>query len=158
MKNKYRIYYYILSLVVLIVFVALYRVVRVKDISLDKLSQIVESNTDVTVMDKGDDNKLKKLYYLNPKDIDSYVLYSPKSNMDANEILMVRVKNEKDMDEIKAKVQERIDKQSNSFKEYRPEEYETIKSCYYKQQGLNLILIISKDSDKLASEINNLYR
>ena len=140
MKNykNYKNYYYILAVAILIIFIALYQVLKVEDI--------------------GDSSKLRKLYYINKNEVEDFILYSPKSNMDANEILILKAKSEEDIDKLKVKVEGRIKKQSDSFKSYRPEEYDIISNRVLDIKGKHLILIISRESEEIEALINKDFK
>jgi len=157
MKN-YKNYYYILIAAILITFIALYQVLKVKDVDMDSLRQSLSQIIDSEHMDIGDSSKLRKLYYINKNEVEDFILYAPKSNMDANEVLILKAKNEEDIEQLKVKVEERIKKQSDSFKNYRPEEYDIISNRVLDIKGKYLILIISSESEKIEAAINKEFK
>ncbi|MFR1707483.1 MAG: DUF4358 domain-containing protein [Clostridium sp.] len=160
MKNykNYKNYYYILAVAILIIFIALYQVLKVEDIDMDSLRQSLSQIIDSEHMDIGDSSKLRKLYYINKNEVEDFILYSPKSNMDANEILILKAKSEEDIDKLKVKVEGRIKKQSDSFKSYRPEEYDIISNRVLDIKGKHLILIISRESEEIEALINKEFK
>lgn len=158
MDNRYKKYYMILIAVVAVIFISLYSLVRVKSASIKDIDTAIVSSTDVSVMDKGDEEKLKKLYYLNITDINEFTLYAPKSNMEANEILVIEAKDKAALSTIKSKVQQRMSNQSSSFKDYRPDQYEIIKHAILREEGLKLICVISKDSSNIIKAINHVFK
>lgn len=157
MKN-YKNYYYILTVAILITFIALYQVLKVKDVDMDSLRQSLSQIVDSEHMDIGDSSKLRKLYYISKNEVEDFILYSPKSNMEANEVLILKAKNEEDIEHLKVKVEERVKKQSDSFKNYRPEEYDIISNRVLDIKGKYLILIISSESEKIESAINKEFK
>ncbi|WP_346870711.1 DUF4358 domain-containing protein [Clostridium sp. UBA5119] len=156
--KKYKNYYYILIAAVLIVFIALYQILKVKDADMDSLrndlSQIINSEH----MDVGDSSKLRKLYYISKNEVEDFILYAPKSNMDANEVLILKGKSEEAIEQLKVKVDGRIKKQSDSFNSYRPEEYDIISNRVLDIKGKYLILIISRDSATIEAAINKAFK
>lgn len=156
--KKYKNYYYILIAAVLITGIALYQVLKVKDADMDNLRQSLSQVIDSEHMDVGDSLKLRKLYYISKSEVEDFILYSPKSNMDANEVLILKAKNEVDIEELKVKVEERIKKQSDSFKSYRPEEYDIISNRVLDIKGKYLILIISRESATIEAAINKEFK
>ncbi|HAK42456.1 MAG TPA: hypothetical protein DCM59_06795 [Clostridium sp.] len=157
MKN-YKNYYYILTAAILITFIALYQVLKVKDVDMDSLRQSLSQIIDSEHMDIGDSSKLRKLYYISKNEVEDFILYSPKSNMEASEVLILKAKNEEDIEQLKVKVEERIKKQSDSFKNYRPEEYDIISNRVLDIKGKYLILIISSESEKIEAAINKEFK
>jgi hypothetical protein len=156
--KKYKNYYYILIATVLIIFIALYPVLKVKDADMDSLrnnlSQIINSE----LMDVGDSSKLRKLYYISKNEVEDFILYAPKSNMDANEVLVLKGKSEDAIEQLKVKVEGRIKKQSDSFNSYRPEEYDIISNRVLDIKGKYLVLIISRDSATIEAAINKAFK
>ncbi len=156
--KKYKNYYYILIATVLITFIALYQVLKVKDADMDSLRKNLSQVIDDKQMDIGDSSKLRKLYYISKNEVEDFILYAPKSNMDANEVLVLKGKSEEVIQQLKVKVEGRIKKQSDSFNSYRPEEYDIISNRVLDIKGKYLILIISKDSATIEAAINKEFK
>jgi len=156
--KKYKNYYYILIATVLITFIALYQVLKVKDADMDSLRKNLSQVIDDEQMDIGDSTKLRKLYYISKNEVEDFILYAPKSNMDANEVLVLKGKSEEVIQQLKVKVEGRIKKQSDSFNSYRPEEYDIISNRVLDIKGKYLILIISKDSATIEATINKEFK
>ncbi|WP_346874159.1 DUF4358 domain-containing protein [Clostridium sp. UBA5988] len=157
MKN-YKNYYYILIATVLITFISLYQVLKVKDADMDSLRKNLSQVIDDEQMDIGDSSKLRKLYYISKNEVEDFILYAPKSNMDANEVLVLKGKSEEVIQQLKVKVEGRIKKQSDSFNSYRPEEYDIISNRVLDIKGKYLILIISRDSATIEAAINKEFK
>ncbi len=156
--KKYKNYYYILIVTVLITFISLYQVLKVKDADMDSLRKNLSQVIDDEQMDIGDSSKLRKLYYISKNEVEDYILYAPKSNMDANEVLVLKGKSEEVIQQLKVKVEGRIKKQSDSFNSYRPEEYDIISNRVLDINGKYLILIISRDSATIEAAINKEFK
>jgi len=156
--KKYKNYYYILIATVLITFISLYQVLKVKDADMDSLRKNLSQVIDDEQMDIGDSSKLRKLYYISKNEVEDYILYAPKSNMDANEVLVLKGKSEEVIQQLKVKVEGRIKKQSDSFNSYRPEEYDIISNRVLDIKGKYLILIISRDSATIEAAINKEFK
>lgn len=156
--KKYKNYYYILIATVLITFISLYQVLKVKDADMDSLRKNLSQVIDDKQMDIGDSSKLRKLYYISKNEVEDFILYAPKSNMDANEVLVLKGKSEEVIQQLKVKVEGRIKKQSDSFNSYRPEEYDIISNRVLDIKGKYLILIISRDSATIEAAINKEFK
>jgi len=156
--KKYKNYYYILIATVLITFLSLYQVLKVKDADMDSLRKNLSQVIDDEQMDIGDSSKLRKLYYISKNEVEDFILYAPKSNMDANEVLVLKGKSEEVIQQLKVKVEGRIKKQSDSFNSYRPEEYDIISNRVLDIKGKYLILIISRDSATIEAAINKEFK
>lgn len=126
-----------------------------------KVSEIVTSikkDTDLSSMNEGNKSKLRKTYGISYRKLEEFAFYSPKTNMEANEILILKLKDQQDMESIKEQVEERIEKQANTFKDYAPKQYELLESHILDIKGNYLILVVSKNADKIMKDINNSFK
>ena len=156
-KIAYSLLYLLLIVIVLNVFTMMYNVIKVKDASVTDINRNLKKTPYISRMTKGDSRTLRRQYGINKDEAEKFLLYAPKSNMDADEILVLKTKSQDDLKVIKEKVQSRIDKQEKSFMQYRPKEYEIIKKCVLKEEGEYLILIISKDSSKIEKTVDDCF-
>lgn len=147
--EKEKIRYIALVLGILIFFVVAYQFVKVKDLDLDLVrSSIKDLKLENSQLADGKD--LRNNYGLDEKDLEDYVYYKPRTNMDAEEILVIKSPRAKDF---KALVDQRIKKQEESFKNYAPDKYELLEARYYELEGDYLILLVSEKKDDLLKMI-----
>lgn len=118
----------------------------------------IKENVDIKEMRKADENKLKKLYNIDSKDIAEFVLYTAPSNLKADEIAIIKVKDPNQLDDIKSKLEERVKAQDKSFKDYLPEEYYIIEKNQIKAKDNYIILAISKDVDKIVNSFEASFK
>ena len=52
----------------------------------------LEENINLDSINVGDEKTLKNLYYINIRSIEDFISYAPKSNMDVEEILILKLK------------------------------------------------------------------
>ena len=83
-----------------------YQLVKVKNLDFATLGANVEKKVSMENFVKGNDLSLRKLYGINKIEVEKYISYVPKSNMMANEILIVKAKPEY-ADAILARIQKR---------------------------------------------------
>jgi Domain of unknown function (DUF4358) len=157
-KDRYFKYYIIELVVVIVIFISAYPVLRVRDLDMNGVRNSLESFKNNETMEEGDIKSLRKLYYINKNQVEDFVSFVPKSNMNANEILVLKVKDEKDIPTTKSGIEERIKKQGESFKNYRPEEYNLIENAILEVEGNNIIFIISKDSSQIKEAIDSNFK
>ena len=158
MKFKYKIYYRLLAVLVVVVFVGLYKVLEVKDINISEIRNAIINSTDVSVMDEDDGTKLRKLYGVNKYDLDQFIYYGPKSNMEANEILIIKPKNDSDTEKIEKAITNRINTQSDSFRNYNKEKYEILSNHILEKKDGYIILLISKDNEKIKQSLDYVFK
>ncbi|WP_411168128.1 DUF4358 domain-containing protein [Clostridium sp. MB05] len=157
-KDRYFKYYIIELVVVIVIFISAYPMLRVRDLDMNGVRNSLESFKNNETMEEGDIKSLRKLYYINKNQVEDFVSSVPKSNMNANEILVLKVKDEKDIPTIKSGIEERIKKQGESFKNYRPEECTLIENAILEVEGNNIIFIISKDSSQIKEAIDSNFK
>ncbi|MBF1052096.1 MAG: DUF4358 domain-containing protein, partial [Peptostreptococcus sp.] len=133
-SSIYRKKYLVLALVVVLIFVLAYQLVKVKNLDFATLGANIEKKVSMENFVKGNDLSLRKLYGINKIEVEKYISYVPKSNMMANEILIVKAKPEY-ADAILARIQKRVDAQSKSFKNYAPDQYKIMSSSLLKKKG-----------------------
>ena len=158
MKFKYKISYRLLAVLVVVVFVGLYKVLEVKDINISEIRNAIINSTDVSVMDEDDGTKLRKLYGVNKYDLDQFIYYGPKSNMEANEILIIKPKNDSDTEKIEKAITNRINTQSDSFRNYNKEQYEILSNHILEKKDGYIILLISKDNEKIKQSLDYVFK
>lgn len=150
-SSIYRKKYLVLALVVVLIFVLAYQLVKVKNLDFATLGANIEKKVSMENFVKGNDLSLRKLYGINKIEVEKYTSYVPKSNMLANEILIVKAKPEY-ADAILARIQKRVDAQSKSFKNYAPDQYKIMSSSVLKKKG-DYIYFISYENVDLINKI-----
>ena len=150
-SSIYRKKYLVLALVVVLIFVLAYQLVEVKNLDFATLGANIEKKVSMENFVKGNDLSLRKLYGINKIEVEKYISYVPKSNMMANEILIVKAKPEY-ADAILARIQKRVDAQSGSFKNYAPDQYKIMSSSVLKKKG-DYIYFISYENVDLINKI-----
>ncbi|WP_456095709.1 DUF4358 domain-containing protein [Peptostreptococcus sp.] len=150
-SSIYRKKYLVLALVVVLIFVLAYQLVKVKNLDFATLGANIEKKVSMENFVKGNDLSLRKLYGINKIEVEKYTSYVPKSNMMANEILIVKAKPEY-ADAILARIQKRVDAQSKSFKNYAPDQYKIMSSSVLKKKG-DYIYFISYENVDLINKI-----
>lgn len=73
-------------------------------------------------------NQFKKEFLLNPNDYDGVVYYSSDSVIQVRELLVVRLKNEEQSEQLIENIQKRIEQKITLFKGYSPEEEALLRS------------------------------
>lgn len=150
-SSIYRKKYLVLALVVVLIFVLAYQLVKVKNLDFATLGANIEKKVSMENFVKGNDLSLRKLYGINKIEVEKYISYVPKSNMMANEILIVKAKPEY-ADAILARIQKRVDAQSKSFKNYAPDQYKIMSSSVLKKKG-DYIYFMSYENVDLINKI-----
>ncbi|MBY0756280.1 DUF4358 domain-containing protein [Clostridium sardiniense] len=123
-----------------------------KNISVNNIVKEIEVAHDLSSMRKGDSKVLKRYYGLNSNDLEEFCLYLPSSTMDVDEILIVKVKNKKQIESIEDSMEDRANKQLESFKDYAPEQANLIENNEIAVRGNYVIFVISKDAEAIKDK------
>lgn len=129
-----------------------------KEPSIDEIDQNINDNIDISNMVLSDNAKLEKLYDIDIEEIEECKLYTAKTNIEANELLLLKVKDGEDVEDIKEEINERIESQANSFKDYLPDEYYLIEKHVLKSNGNYIIFVISEEAEKIENIFDESFK
>ena len=120
----------------------------------DILCEIVNEDSDEIFKD-GTSKEFKRYYGLNINDYENVMLKMPNSNMDVNEILIVKVKNENDIQLLEDAIDKRVENQGNIFKDYAPEQYSIIQDYELYVKDNIVLFLISKNSEQIKKNFKD---
>ncbi len=92
---------------------------------------------------------LKKYYGLEPEMYDEAVLYFPITNMDAEELLILKLADPSQAEAAAAAIQERNQSQINVYEGYAPEQYALCEDAVIDVQGHYILYVVHKDADRI---------
>lgn len=78
--------------------------------------------------------------------------------MEANQILILKVENQDDIDDLLENIESTIESQSNNFRDYSPDQFELLENHTLEVKGNYIILIVSKDVVKIAKAVNDSFK
>ncbi|WP_291580161.1 DUF4358 domain-containing protein [Clostridium sp. UBA6640] len=122
-----------------------------KNISAAEIGEKIKQAANQDEMKEGDNDKLQKLYDINADEIENFVLYVAPTNLKADELAVIKVKDANDVESVKERLSKRVEEQGKSFKDYLPDEYFLIEKHVLKTKDNYVLLAISKDADKIES-------
>lgn len=91
-----------------------------------------------------EDRMVKRFYGLNPKDYEGVVLFVPADNMDVHEVLVVKLKEESQAEQVKAAIQKRLDTQLKSFEGYGAEQVALLKDHVLEVRGNYIFYMVGE--------------
>ena len=100
-------------------------------------------------MEKGDSKSLKRFYKLNANDYEGAILYTPKSTMDVNEVLIVKVKDKSQIESLEDSIDSRINYQLQSFSGYGPQQCALVDDYELKTKGDFVFFAISENANEI---------
>lgn len=107
------------------------------------------SNCNLEAMQKGDGKSLRRFYGINPNDLEEFVIYTPKSNMDVDEMLLVKVKNLDQIESIEDSIDSRVNKQIENFNGYGAEQVALLENYEIKIKDKYVFYAVSNDAEKI---------
>lgn len=119
------------------------------DKSVDQIEQSMIKEVKFEKMEKGDSKSLKRFYKLNANDYDGVILYTPKSTMDVNEMLIVKVKDKSQIESLQDSIDSRINYQLQSFSGYGPEQCALVNNYELKTKGNFVFFAVSENAEEI---------
>lgn len=143
----------ILATAVLILFIFLCVRSDVRDdVSINEFKDtLVARSAHPEKMNESGAMKLRALYGLSANDYEETAVYIPVSNMDAQEMLLVRCRSEEQTKEVEAAMKKRIDDLVNLFESYGVEQMGIINKAVVKVKGLYCLYVCDENSTKILS-------
>ncbi|MCF0146638.1 MAG: DUF4358 domain-containing protein [Eubacterium sp.] len=139
-------------LVLLLVFLATrFSGSKVSTAAYEDVAAAVEEMADSSGMQKGDAQMIRRLYGLNPDDYLGMMLYYPSTNMNAEELLLVKLSEGKPDPEVEKQVVSAIEKrrqqQMDTFDGYAMEQYAMVEKALPDVQGNYVLYAAGEDAD-----------
>lgn len=100
-------------------------------------------------MQREDAEKLQKIYRIEASDVADFVLYTALSNVKADELAVIKVKETSETESVMDQIRQRIAAQTVKFKDYRPEEYHLIEKHVLKSKGPFVFFAVSQDAGRM---------
>ncbi|WP_268626784.1 DUF4358 domain-containing protein [Paenibacillus alvei] len=125
------------------------------NVSAAKIEHQMKQSVKLDKLKKGDAHKLKKLYDLGSEQVEDFLLYTASSNVRADEIVVLKVKDESLIDSVKASIAQRIDAQAVKFKDYRPDEYALLEKHVLKVKSRYILFAISADAEQIEKAFDS---
>lgn len=109
------------------------------------VQEAVLSAADLTPMAEGDNQTIKRLYGLSASDFEGIMLYYPTTNMGAEELLLIKLKDVSQQEDVKSAIESRIETQKKSFDGYGVDQYAMLEKAVIEAQGNYVLLVVAAD-------------
>ena len=109
------------------------------------VQEAVISAADLTPMAEGDNQTLTRLYGLSASDYENVLLYYPTTNMGAEELLLIQLKDLSQQQAVKDAIESRLDTQKKSFDGYGVDQYAMLEKAVVEVQGNYILLVVAND-------------
>lgn len=146
---KFIPYIQIILLILLAVFItAMNQSEENSAVAFSEVEEKMEASLNLTGMSRGNNRMFKRFYGLNPSDYEDICFYAADSNMDAEELLIVKLKDNSQGEAVRAAVKKRLQTQMESFDGYGVEQYQLLEKHELVERGNYLFYVVHKDAAK----------
>ncbi len=115
----------------------------------------VTAQLDLSNVQEGTNSDLKKYYGLSASDYEGVVYYAPVSNMDAEELLIIKLKDTSQADTVESAIQSRLETQKNTFDGYGVEQYNLLEKSVLDVKGNYILYVVHADASKADQAFKN---
>lgn len=125
----------------------------ISDASIEDVSQaVIEAmGDDAETMKEEDGRAFKRDFGLSANDYEGVVYYAPASNMEATEVLVVKLSDTSQQQELRDTVETRISQQLNTFEGYAPEQAGLMKDAVLDIQGNYVLYAVGSNAQAARS-------
>ena len=114
-----------------------------------QVAEAVLAELDLTQMQQADNQMVKRLYGLSPSDYEGLTLWYPITNMEAQEVLVIKLADPAQADAIRAAVEKRLETQKKSFDGYGIEQYDLLTNhSILEVQGNFVLFVVNENAEK----------
>lgn len=144
----------ILFVILIVVYIGMsVKGATVSQTSFDQMSKVIakyqNKNTQL-----GNNQAVKRLYKLNPADYEGVLLYQPSSTMNAEEILVIKLKDKSQANDVKNAIEARKKSQLNTFKGYGATQTDLLNKSIIDVQPNYILYVV----DPQASLIDDAFK
>ena len=112
-----------------------------------EVAEAVVETIDMENMLEADNQLIKRFYGLDPASFEGCILYYPTTNMMAEEVLIVKLKDMSQQAQVRAAIEKRIETQKSTFEGYGVEQFELLtNNAVIEVRGNFILFIVNADS------------
>lgn len=127
---------------------------RVSKTDFDTMSKAIEKAVDVFTMELADNQRVKRFYGLDPAQFENVLFYCPTSNMGAEELLLIQLKDVNQAESTKEAIEKRLATQKKNFDGYGTYQTAMLNEAQIVVKGNYILFISSENPDKVVSTFN----
>ena len=121
----------------------------------EEVAQAVEGRLDTEVLVKQDAQALKRYYGLNGADYEGVLFYSAEFSISAEEVLLIEVRSEQQVQEVRDAIEDRLESRKHTFEGYAPEQAQLITQAQLQVRGRFVFLAVSAEAENYVSAFAN---
>lgn len=114
--------------------------------SFDEVAGSVEAGINTERLNRQNAQALKRYYGVNSADYEGVLFYTSKESISAEEILLVKAKNDRQVQILKDVIHERLENRKDIFENMAPEQVELLERAQVIVRGRFVFLAVSQDA------------
>lgn len=130
---------------------------RISTTDFAAMAQAVTEAADLTPMQEADNQMLKRLYGLDGASFDGVLLYYPTSNMGAEELLLLKMADTSQTDEVRTALENRLATQKKSFDGYGAAQTAMLEKSIIKVRGNYALFVSAEDPESVRQAFDRKY-
>lgn len=123
--------------------------------TLNAVTDSVIKSIKVDGMEESSNRLFKKFYGLNANDYEGVTLYVPITNMNAEELLIIKLKDRFQAESVTKAINSRLETQKSSFEGYGIEQFDLLENHILDVQGNFILYIVHPDAAKADQAFRN---
>lgn len=149
MKERIREILCVVLLVLFIVFISSESKISTK--SADEIFESVTKSVDISALSKQKAKKFEEEFSLSAENYESVIYYGSSSVMEVRELIIVKLKDTSDKDELISAMETRTEKKTKLFEGYAPVEGEMLKNHLITEKDGFVLFAVCDDTAKVLS-------
>lgn len=135
---------YILIMLLTIFVMSLLSGGEISNAKMESVAKRVTKAINTEELSEADNRMVKRLYGINANDYENVVLYVSDSNMEVEELLIVKLKDTSQSEAVEAAIDTRLNTQLESFEGYGPEQCKLLKDHVLDVRGNYILYVVDK--------------
>ena len=120
---------------------------RTSSTPFEEMQSAVLAAADLTPMQEGENQMLRRIYQMDPESYEGVLLYYPASSMAVEEILLVKMSSTAQQDAVRQMMEDRVQSQIDVFAGYGPEQVAMLERAIIEVRGNYALLVVAEDPD-----------
>ena len=130
---------------------------RISTTDFEVMAQAVTEAVDLTPMQAADNQMLKRLYGLDGTEFDGVLLYYPPTNLGAEELLLIKMEDTSQAEEVQAAIENRLATQKKSFDGYGAAQTAMLEKSIIKVRGNYALFVSAEDPESVRQAFDRKY-
>lgn len=128
-----------------------------KNVPLSSVDTAFTSAFQVEGMEKAKAMRLKRAFSLNADDYEEVLYYTPDNTMSVNELLVLKLRDESQLEAVKAGIDARIETQKKSFDGYGTDQTELLNHAVFCTEGRYVCFMVGRDADRWLETVKKVW-